>query len=119
MATSESEPSSGVPATKLPSRKKRKENNDAVAQEIEKAVHVLNQPNDDAQIFGDYVASELRQLRNQANRRTLKRLINEAIMRVSDLDASEFQPQSFHIPCPSTSHYSSDVVSPVYDYNQL
>jgi hypothetical protein len=92
-----------------------KENNDTVAQEIEKAV----QPNDDAQIFGDYVASELRQLRNQANGRTLKRLINEAIMRVSDLDDSEFQPQSFHIPSPSTSHYSSGVVSPVYDYNQL
>ncbi|KAF2901330.1 hypothetical protein ILUMI_04856 [Ignelater luminosus] len=52
-------------------------------------VNLLNQPMDDEQIYGDYGASEMRQIKHPANKRKLRRFINEAIMSIADIDSAE------------------------------
>ncbi|KFM79699.1 hypothetical protein X975_09670, partial [Stegodyphus mimosarum] len=66
-------------------------NNSMIIQEGTPKMDKSLKLNDNEDIFGIYVASEMRQLKNPANKRKLKRLINEAIMQVSDLDASEWE----------------------------
>lgn len=106
--------------------RKKRSNNDSCSipsQEIKKAVDLLNQPADDEQIYGDYIASEMRQIKNPANKRKLRRLINEAVMRIADMDAAEQEsPNLLNISSPSYSTYSSNqsstpVPSP-FEYNR-
>lgn len=59
------------------------------SEEMSKAVKALYKPHDEEQIFGEYIASEMRQLKNPANKIKLKRVINEAIMKIADEDAAE------------------------------
>lgn len=58
--------------------------------EIHQGVNFLKQSKDDAQIFADYVASEIRQIKRPANVRKLKRLINQAILKISEIDDEEY-----------------------------
>jgi hypothetical protein len=101
---------------RLPPQKKKKiqDNNVITEGHVQKALNLIQQPNDQEQIFGDYVASELRELKNPENRRKLKRLINHAIMQISDIDASEVnptQPLSALPSLPSTYSSSSNTLS--------
>lgn len=59
---------------------------------VANSVHFIQQSNDDSQIFGDFVASELRQLRSEEHRRKLRRLIQQAIIHVAELDEMQFAP---------------------------
>ncbi|XP_014248363.1 uncharacterized protein LOC106666013 isoform X2 [Cimex lectularius] len=68
------------------------DNEEVLPQEL---LRMLHQQTEDEQIFGDYVASEMRQLKAPANKRKLKRLINQAIIQMSDLDASEYESYSY------------------------
>ena len=46
---------------------------------MKKAMAELNRPSDEFEIFGEYVASELRSLQYDHNKRKLKRIIQKAI----------------------------------------
>lgn len=56
---------------------------------LENALQIMQKPCDEYQIFGDFVASELRGLRKAASKRKLKRLIQQAILEVTDEDDEE------------------------------
>lgn len=56
---------------------------------IEKAMTELYQQSDEYDIFGEYVASELRSLQSDYNRRKLKRIIQKAILDMSEIDDNE------------------------------
>lgn len=50
---------------------------------LNKCAQIINQPNDDDQIFADYVASELRKLSKEGNKK-LRRIIQRAIINIQD-----------------------------------
>ena len=78
-----------------PSRKRKRGREEDIAKDIiQKALKLVRQPADDEQIFGDYVACELRLLKFPANKRKLKRVISEAIVQTADSDAVEWDAQS-------------------------
>jgi hypothetical protein len=54
---------------------------------VQQALQQLNQPNDDEQVFGDFCASELRQIKNPANKRIFKKIVMEAITNVGEAEA--------------------------------
>ncbi|XP_073955695.1 uncharacterized protein [Choristoneura fumiferana] len=62
-----------------PPSKKRKEDTSL----LNKCAQIINQPNDDDQIFADYVASELRKLSKEGNKK-LRRIIQRAIINIQD-----------------------------------
>ncbi|XP_066992709.1 general transcription factor II-I repeat domain-containing protein 2 [Anabrus simplex] len=88
--------------------KKRPKTESTFVQEVREAVNLLNHPTDNEQIFGDYVASELRELKMPANKRKLKRLINQAIMDVAECDASDWESSRSNVPSPFSAR-SSDL----------
>ncbi|PSN38035.1 hypothetical protein C0J52_21385, partial [Blattella germanica] len=51
--------------------------NSPLPEDDNKSENLINHPVDNEQVFGDYVASELRQIKIPANERMLRRLINE------------------------------------------
>jgi hypothetical protein len=55
---------------------------------LSKALDLLNRRADDEQTFGDYVASSLRNMRSEENRRLLRRKIERDILEMSELDDS-------------------------------
>ncbi|XP_077286214.1 uncharacterized protein LOC143911254 isoform X2 [Arctopsyche grandis] len=50
------------------------------------AVQIMTKPPDDAQTFGNFVASSIKNLRSEANRRKLKRKIQSVILEIEELD---------------------------------
>ncbi|XP_064109921.1 uncharacterized protein LOC135217846 [Macrobrachium nipponense] len=71
---------SGVENTKEKCSKKSKHTEEENA--LKNAIGILNKPQDDDSMFGEYVASELRQLRSIENRKRLKRTIKKAIIEI-------------------------------------
>lgn len=70
-------------------RKRQKKNNSEKDEHdvvLENALQIMQKPSDEYQIFGDFVASELRGLRKSGSKRKLKRLIQQAILKVTDED---------------------------------
>lgn len=58
---------------------------------MEKALKVMTQkkiPDDEAQVFGNFVASAIRNLRSEEYRRRLKRKIQTIILEIEELDDS-------------------------------
>ncbi|KAJ8977060.1 hypothetical protein NQ317_017222 [Molorchus minor] len=84
-------------------KKKRTCNDNA----MEKAMAVLNRPSDEFDIFGEYVASELRSLQHDHNRRKLKRMIQKAILDMSEIDDNA-RSSSVQSTYSQASVYSND-----------
>ncbi|KAJ8942302.1 hypothetical protein NQ314_010098 [Rhamnusium bicolor] len=108
------------PPQKKRSNKKNGSNSCATAssEEIKKAVSLLNQPVDDEQIYGDYVASEMREIKNPKNKRKLRRLINEAIKQISDIDAAELESSNIsNMSTPSNTPSSLTPMLSPFDYS--
>ncbi|CAH1980764.1 unnamed protein product [Acanthoscelides obtectus] len=76
---------------------------------LEKAKNILNTPTDEYTVFGEYVASELRQLRSDERKRRLKRIIQKAIVAMSEEDEVEFSGSRTLTPLmsPTYSHSST------------
>jgi hypothetical protein len=49
----------------------------------------MDPPADEFQVFGDFVACELRNIRTRKNQNHLKRMIQRAILQISELDDNE------------------------------
>ncbi|KAG7173976.1 putative helix-turn-helix HTH_28 domain containing protein 6 [Homarus americanus] len=82
---------------------------------LKKAIDVLNKPQDDYSVFGDNVASELRQLRSDENRKILKRTIMKAIIEMGEKEDLEYSSTSTStpiLPCSSPESHNSN-----YDTN--
>lgn len=63
---------------------------------LTKAADAINKPTDDFQIFADYVACELRNLRSAENQRLLKLAIQRSIIHYSEIDGNaSATPQSY------------------------
>lgn len=88
-------------------KRKSKETEDDAT--LAKAIKVMERPLDDFQIFGDYVASELRSLRSDHLQRKLKRMIQRDILQISELSDQEETRSLLTTPV------SIPLVSPVYD----
>lgn len=54
---------------------------------VQLALRQLNQASDEEQVFGDFCASELRQIKNPTNKWILKRIVMEAITNVGEAEA--------------------------------
>lgn len=86
-------------------RVKRKDNSQLKEDDLlNKAMKIIDKPADEFQIFGDFVACELRNLQNRENQQRLKRMIQRAILEVAEQDTSR--------PSSTASYYSSFVSSP-------
>lgn len=83
---------------------------------IKKEMQELQKPQDEYQVFGDFVASELRALQSDVNKRKLKRMIQKAIIDVGTLDENE-RCQSVQFINSEASTSSSQPTSPYYEYN--
>ncbi|KAI4458835.1 hypothetical protein MML48_7g00011611 [Holotrichia oblita] len=65
--------------------KKRKHNSEKQEDyDLQKVMKILERPADDYQIFGDFVAAELRRLKSPEKERLLKQKIQRAILDVSE-----------------------------------
>lgn len=60
---------------------------------LNKCAQIINQPNDDDQIFADYVASELRKFSKEGNKK-LRRIIQRAIINIQDEEDGLVPPTS-------------------------
>ncbi|CAH1971783.1 unnamed protein product [Acanthoscelides obtectus] len=91
---------------KTKAKEKTNEEDDAM---LEKAKNILNTPTDEYTVFGEYVASELRQLRSDERKRRLKRIIQKAIVAMSEEDEVEFSGSRTLTPLmsPTYSHSST------------
>ncbi|CAH2010197.1 unnamed protein product [Acanthoscelides obtectus] len=91
---------------KTKAKEKTDEEGDAM---LEKAKNILNTPTDEYTVFGEYVASELRQLRSDERKRRLKRIIQKAIVAMSEEDEVEFYGSRTLTPLmsPTYSHSST------------
>lgn len=78
---------------------------------IKKASAVLDKPADDHQVFGDFVASELRLLKSDQNRLLLRRKIQRAILEVSEIDSED----TFTCSTPNIVYSSTN--SPVFAFS--
>ena len=56
---------------------------------LEKACSIMSKEEDEFDTFGSFVASEIRHLKKEKSRRTLKRIIQTAILDAADNDAVE------------------------------
>lgn len=56
---------------------------------LEKAFNELDTPSDEFHTFGEFVGSEVRNLKFDHNRRKLKRIIQKAILDISEIDENE------------------------------
>lgn len=74
---------------------------------LKTAIDVLKKPQDDYSVFGDYVASELRQLRSDENRKKLKRTITKAIIEMGEMEDQQYSSSS-----------SSSTPIPPYSFNE-
>ncbi|XP_067004308.2 uncharacterized protein [Anabrus simplex] len=104
-------PSTGEKESPRPqcfTKKRLREDDDDVM--LQKAVQMLQQPPDIYQIFGDYIASEMRSLHFEENRRKLKRVIQRAILEISEVDDSMLASRSQYA---SHSQASSPAPSPL------
>lgn len=81
---------------------KRKRDDDV----LQKAIAELNKTNDDFDTFGEFVASEVRNLHYDHNRRKLKRIIQKAILDISEMDDNEMNASAF----PSRSQTSMSFI---------
>lgn len=70
-----------------PNKKKKLKPSQDMPAYVQQALRQLNQPNDDEQVFGDFCASELRQIKNPANKRIFKKIVMEAITNVAEAEA--------------------------------
>lgn len=70
--------------------------------------HVMNKPSDDYSIFGEFVASELRQLHSEEKRRKLKRIIQMAIIEVGQEEEWEICPPQSTPSSTPLLHFSPD-----------
>lgn len=88
---------------------------------LKKAMDELNKPHDEFQIFGDYIAAELRSMRSEANRRRLKRKIQQALLEISELDDNEGcdSRQSLQSQTSSTQSTYSDEASHYQQFTDL
>ncbi|XP_066981347.1 uncharacterized protein [Macrobrachium rosenbergii] len=69
--------------------KRRKMQHAKKASTFQDGIAFLNVPRDDNQIFGEYVAAELRQIRSDERRRRLKRTIQKAIVVMGEEEDAE------------------------------
>lgn len=74
----------------IPPAKKRKKMQNEENKLLEKASILLNTPSDEYTTFGEYVAAELREIRSDIKRRKLKRIIQSAIIAMSEEDDVEY-----------------------------
>ncbi|XP_064079515.1 uncharacterized protein LOC135196604 [Macrobrachium nipponense] len=79
---------SGVGNTKGKCAKKSKHSEEDNA--LKNDIGILNQPQGDDSLFGEYVASELRQLRSIENRKRLKRAIMKTTIEIGEKEDHEF-----------------------------
>lgn len=102
------QPSEATPKTasnkKCVKQKRSCIDNDA----MEKAMAELNKPSDEFDIFGEYVASELRSLQFDHNKRKLKRIIQKAILDMSEIDDNERSSSALSTHSHTSSVYSKD-----------
>ncbi|KAG7162443.1 putative Alcohol dehydrogenase transcription factor Myb/SANT-like-containing protein 33, partial [Homarus americanus] len=92
-------PTSGIEHDKKKCSGKKKKNEHLEEQAaLKKAIDVLNKPQDDYSVFGDYVASELRQLRSDENRKILKRTIMKAVIEMGEKKDLEYSSTSTSTP---------------------
>lgn len=61
---------------------------------LKRAVDVMNKPVDEFQIFGDFVAAELRNLKSREHQRQLKLTIQRAIIHFSEIDGTDLTTHS-------------------------
>lgn len=67
------------------SRKKKRNNDSHDSDEVmQKALHVLNEQEDQYDVFGKYIATELKNLQSEYLRKKLKRKIQLAILEISE-----------------------------------
>lgn len=90
---------------------------------VQQAMRQLSEKDDEEQVFGDFCASELRQIKNPANKRIFKQIVMEAITNIGEAEAlgvvyKRFRPLHFHYPQPAArstpSPYGSDGSSSSY-----
>ncbi|EFA00959.2 uncharacterized protein LOC103314973 [Tribolium castaneum] len=62
-----------------------------------KSTRLSNSPIDDFQIFGDFVVSELKNLRSRENQNELKRMILRAISHISEVDDRNASSSELHL----------------------
>lgn len=62
----------------------------------------MNAPQDSEQIFGNFVASSLRNLRFDSNKRLLKRKIQAIILEIEETDDVDALLNQQHTPMPNT-----------------
>jgi len=68
--------------------RKTKKNSDSKENDLimQKALHILNEKEDQYDVFGKYVATELRNLSSEYLRKKLKRKFQKAILEISEED---------------------------------
>jgi len=74
------------PSMQLGSRKRSADSEPTTEEVLLKAVKVLTDPEDEFQVFGRYIASELRGLYSNQSRRQLKRAIQRAVLEAYEMD---------------------------------
>ena len=84
---------------------------------LQKALAAMQKPVDEFQIFADYVAQELRALKFQHNRNKLKRLIQRAILDISQLDDEQNYPAEPTLQTPYSSCSSHSDISDIHYTN--
>ncbi|XP_049798289.1 uncharacterized protein LOC126229563 isoform X2 [Schistocerca nitens] len=99
-----------VPVANEGKKRKRKETKGSGNGLIEKAEKILGQEIDAFQTFGDYVASELRSLKNEKNVNKLKIMILKNIIEMSEIDSAEI-PSTPVSPVRETSAASQCVLN--------
>lgn len=77
-------------------RKKTKRNIDETEHNdlLRKAVHIMENPADELNIFGDFVADALRNVKSREYQRQLKLTIQRAIIQFSEIDRTDIQQNS-------------------------
>ena len=74
--------------------KRKPTNDDANDSMLKKACSIMMQDDDEFDVFGSFVASELRCLKQDVNGRRLKRIIQRAILDVAENDEATPTPNS-------------------------
>lgn len=99
----------GAPSTSrtAPKGKGKKQTSNTADDLLDKALMEMSKPNDDEQIFGDFVAATLRNLHSESSKRKLKRKIQGVILEVTDYDEELFQGVTINNPKPN--HLISDI----------
>lgn len=95
--------------TQVLSKKRKKKDNTTDDPLLTSAIEILQKQPDDNDIFGQYVATELRSLRTDANKRRLKSAIRRSIDQIADGDDMyAASSSSVSTPMPSPQFFEVD-----------